>query len=87
MPSGFWVLRRPRGRRRNREQLLIHGYPRAHMERIWTHVFTPAVVFSILGVAMAVLATDSAWLTIGSVVIVCLVVGWYCWHRPTGSVD
>jgi phosphohistidine phosphatase SixA len=91
MPSGFWLLKRPwwisPKDTEAQEKLLLHGPLQAHMVRIWSHVFTPAVLFSILGVILLVAATGVGVLLIASLLISFGVKEYFRRHRPTGEID
>jgi hypothetical protein len=91
MPSGFWLLKTPwwidRNDANRTELLLLHGYPQAHMIRIWTRVFTPAVACSVGGVILLVLATGIPWLVLLFLAI-CGASYWiFLSCLPSGDVD
>jgi phosphohistidine phosphatase SixA len=91
MPSGFWLLRRPwwisPSDAEGTELLELHGYPQAHMIRIWTHVFTPGVICSFAGLTLLVLATGTLWLLAAYLAISFIAVLYFLWNRPTGDAD
>jgi hypothetical protein len=57
------------------------------MVRIWTRVFTPAVLCSLAGVTLLVLATGNGWLLAGYLAISLIAVACFFRLRPTGDVD
>jgi phosphohistidine phosphatase SixA len=91
MPSGFWLLKRPWWIKIDDEEaiepLLLHGYPQAHMIRIWRLFFTPAVFCSFAGVTLLVMNTSSIPFVAGylALSLFAFVVFWRA--RPTGDVD
>jgi hypothetical protein len=91
MPTGFWLLKRPSwikpGDAEQTERLELHGYPQAHMVRIWTRIFTPAVLCSFAGVTLLVLATGNGWLLAGYLAISLVAMACFFRLRPTGDVD
>ena len=91
MPSGFWLLKRPwwikADDAEGTERIELDGHPQAHMVRIWTRVFTPAVICSFAGVSLLVLAIGNKWMFAGYLAISVAAAMYFRWLRPTDDVD
>ncbi len=90
MPGGFWLLKPPRWIKREdeaaEEKLALDGYVQAHMIRIWSRFFTPAVALSMVGVLCLLAAWT--WTSVLVAVLISSAIVWRFTHAsPAGDVD
>jgi phosphohistidine phosphatase SixA len=93
MPEGLWSSEdRPRGavpwRGKAFEQhLQANGVLYALMIWTWNRVFSPAVVFALIGFVAILIGTGNWWLIGGGLLALGTVAAYYYWYRPRLGVD